>query len=123
MQTLEPLVLEINEQVKRQYEVYPYPDYSLFVPLRTQEAFASHSLFSGQLLKEQGIIPAVRGDRNSSILIAGSGDILPFVLSFWEPESSTIHALDLSERNIQRARLRSSFRPHHFRCALGVRAS
>ncbi|RZA14524.1 MAG: methyltransferase domain-containing protein [Proteobacteria bacterium] len=119
MQTLEPLVLEINEQVKRQYEVYPYPDYSLFVPLRTQEAFASHSLFSGQLLKEQGIIPAVRGDRNSSILIAGSGDILPFVLSFWEPESSTIHALDLSERSIQRARLRSSFRPHHFRWQVG----
>lgn len=115
----EPLVLEINEQVKRQYETYPYPDYSLFIPLRTQEAYASHSLFSGQLLKEQGITPAVRGESSSSILIAGSGDVLPYVLSFWEPETHTIHAVDLSEKNIQRARLRSTFRPHSFHWQAG----
>jgi hypothetical protein len=114
MQALEPLVLKINEDVKRQYEAYPYPDYSLFIPLRAQEAFASHSLFSGQLLRERGIIPAIRSDKNASILIAGSGDVLPFVLSFWEAESSTIYALDISEKNIQRARLRSIFRPHSF---------
>lgn len=114
MDVTEPLVLEINEQVKRQYETYPYPDYSLFVPLRTQEAYASHSLFSGQLLREQGLVPAVRAEEASSILIAGSGDILPFILSFWEPEGHTIHAIDLSERNIQKARLRSTFRPQSF---------
>lgn len=115
----EPLVLDINEQVKRQYEKYPYPDYSLFIPLRTQEAYASHSLFAGQLLKEKGITPAIRGAEKSSLLIAGSGDILPFVLSFWEPESTTIHALDLSENNIRRARFRSTFRPHSFHWEVG----
>ena len=115
----ESLALDINQRVKRQYETYPYPDYSLFIPLRTQEAYASHSLFAGQLLKEKGKIPAVRARDKAAILIAGSGDVLPFIVSFWEPESTTIHAIDLSESNIKRARFRSTFRPHNFDWQVG----
>lgn len=104
--------LDINARVKLQYEAYPYPDYSLYIPLRTQEAYASNSIFSAQLLKERGRIAPVIQQRTPRVLIAGSGDILPFILSFWEPESHQLHALDISEKNIQRARFRSVFRPH-----------
>lgn len=106
--------LEINNRVKLQYEAYPYPDYSLFIPLRSQEAYASNSIFSAQLLKERGRIAPAFQLKKPRILIAGSGDILPFVLSFWEPESHHIYALDISAKNIQRARLRSVLRPHAF---------
>ncbi len=102
---------KINADVKRQYEAYPYPDYSLFIPLRAQEAYASHSLFAGQLLKEKGMVPAIRSKKDSRMLIAGSGDVLPYVLSFWEPTSHRISSIDISRRNIERARFRSTFRP------------
>ncbi|MBC7660614.1 MAG: methyltransferase domain-containing protein [Chitinophagaceae bacterium] len=111
--------LDINSRVKIQYETYPYPDYSLFIPLRTQEAYASNSLFSAQLLKERGRAAPVFTRVDAPILIAGSGDILPFVLSFWEPITHPIFAIDISERNLQRARMRSFLRPHAFHWRAG----
>lgn len=116
---MESTALDINARVKLQYEAYPYPDYSLFIPLRTQEAYASHSIFCAQLLRERGRAAPALQLKNPRILIAGCGDILPFVLSFWEPESHHIHAVDLSERNIQRARFRSTLRPHAFHWQAG----
>ncbi|RZA15596.1 MAG: class I SAM-dependent methyltransferase, partial [Proteobacteria bacterium] len=113
------LSLDINTRVKMQYEAYPYPDYSLFIPLRNQEAYASHSLFAAQLLREKGRTAPVLTQAKAPILIAGCGDILPFVLSFWEPISHAIHAVDISERNIQRARFRSLLRPNTFYWQVG----
>ncbi len=106
--------LDISARVKLQYEEYPYPDYSFYIPLRTQEAYASHSLFSAHLAREKGLVAPVFELKDIRILIAGSGDILPFILSFWEPETHKLHAVDLSETNLRRARLRSVFRPHAF---------
>lgn len=111
--------LEINNRVKLQYEAYPYPDYSLFIPLRTQEAYASNSIFSAQLLKERGRIAPAFQLKNPRVLVAGSGDILPFVLSFWEPRSHHIYAVDISAKNIRRARMRSIFRPQAFHWQVG----
>jgi len=105
---------DITARVKLQYEEYPYPDYSLFIPLRTQEAYASHSLFSAQLCREKALSVPTLHHHDARVLIAGCGDILPFVLSFWEPETHHLHAVDLSENNLKRARQRSLFRPHPF---------
>ena len=47
-------VQSINQAVQGMYEAFPYPNYSLFVPLRWQEAYASGSLFALRLAQAKG---------------------------------------------------------------------
>ena len=54
---------DISARVKAQYEAFPYPNYSLLLPLRTQEAYASNSLFAARVLEQRGEIPALRPGR------------------------------------------------------------
>lgn len=103
---MESIQAGISARVKAQYEAYPYPNYNLCLPLRTQEAYASHSLFAARLLEQLGIGPAVRRDPSPRILLAGCGDIFPYMATFWEPRPHRLMAVDLSARNLARARLR-----------------
>ncbi len=100
------LGLPILDEVRKQYELHPFPHYSLFLPIRQQEAYASTALFATQLLREQGITPALDLYPEARILIAGCGDMFPSLLARWEPRSHRVDAIDLSTRNISRARLR-----------------
>lgn len=100
------LQTEISAKVKAQYEAFPYPDYPLGLPLRAQEAYASHSLFAARLLEQQGVVPALRREAAPRVLIAGCGDTYPYLATFWEPRSHRVTAMDLSAGNLRRARMR-----------------
>jgi SAM-dependent methyltransferase len=97
---------DISARVRAQYEAFPYPHYGLFMPLRLQEAYASHSLFAARLLEQQGRIPALRRRPAARVLLAGCGDTFPYLAAFWEPRRHGLAAVDLSARNLRRARMR-----------------
>lgn len=97
---------DINAQVKAQYEAFPYPNYPLLLPLRSQEAYASHSLFASRLLSQQGQIPATWCSPRPRIFLAGCGDVFPYMATFWEPRQHQLLAMDLSAASLRRARLR-----------------
>ncbi len=97
---------EISAQVKAQYEAFPYPNYPLLLPLRSQEAYASHSFFAARLLSQQGQIPATWRSPRPRILLAGCGDIFPYMATFWEPRPHQLIAMDLSAPSLRRAYLR-----------------
>ncbi len=94
----------INHAVARQYEAFPFPDYGLFLPLRWQEGYASHSMFAHAMARE------IRGSAHQrpkgGVLIAGCGDVFPSIVSHWEPRSLPIEALDLSATHLKRAKIR-----------------
>jgi len=96
----------LTSRVKTQYELFPYPHYPLFLPLRTQEAFASNSLFAARVLEQSGFVPAIRQDPKARVLLAGCGDIFPAMAMAWEPRGHPLTALDLSSASLRRARLR-----------------
>jgi SAM-dependent methyltransferase len=96
---------DLTARVRAQYEAYPYPAYGLFVPLRGQEAYASNSLFAARILEQRGREPALRRGR-ASVLLAGCGDVFPYLATFWEPRRHDLIAMDLSARSLRRARLR-----------------
>ena len=100
------LTAEIAARVRAQYEAYPYPAYGLCLPLRSQEAYASHSLFAARLLEQRGREPAARRAPAPAVLLAGCGDVFPYLATFWEPRRHRVLALDLSARSLWRARLR-----------------
>jgi SAM-dependent methyltransferase len=93
-------------RVRAQYEAYPYPAYGLFLPLRGQEAYASNSVFAARLMEQHGGEPALRRDPAPSVLLAGCGDVFPYLATFWEPRRHRLIALDLSAHSLRRARLR-----------------
>jgi SAM-dependent methyltransferase len=97
---------DLAERVRAQYEAFPYPDYSLLLPLRSQEAYASNSLFAARVLENQGGSPAIRWGGEGRILLAGCGDVYPFMAGRWEPRRHRLEAVDLSARSLRRARLR-----------------
>lgn len=96
----------ITARVRAQYEAFPYPNYGLFLPLRSQEAYASNSLFAARLLEQRGFVPAIRQSADPKVLLAGCGDVFPYLASHWEPRAHRLTALDLSGRSLRRARLR-----------------
>jgi SAM-dependent methyltransferase len=96
----------VTARVRAQYEAFPYPAYGLWLPLRGQEAYASHSLFAARLLEQQGREPALRRAERPAVLLAGCGDVFPYLATFWEPRRHRLVAADLSARSLRRARLR-----------------
>jgi len=97
---------DLVARVRAQYEAYPYPAYGLFLPLRGQEAYASNSLFAARLLEQRGLEPALRRAPAPAVLLAGCGDVFPYLATFWEPRRHDLIAMDLSARSLRRARLR-----------------
>jgi SAM-dependent methyltransferase len=102
---MHPAQTDISARVRAQYEAFPYPHYPILLPLSTQEAYASHSLFAARLLEQDGE-PALRRNGAARVLLAGCGDIFPYMASAWEPRAHGITAVDLSGRSLRRARLR-----------------
>jgi SAM-dependent methyltransferase len=103
---METPAADLAARVRAQYEAFPYPAYGLFLPLRGQEAYASHSLFAARLLEQRGQTPAARRLPAPAVLLAGCGDVFPYLASFWEPRRHRLIAMDLSARSLRRARLR-----------------
>jgi SAM-dependent methyltransferase len=97
----------ISAAVQAQYQTFPYPHYSLWLPLRTQEAFASHSGFVATLATALGHQPALGLQTHPKVLMAGCGDVFPYFLSRWEPATHRLFAVDLSSRSLARARFRT----------------
>ena len=93
----------LSARVRAQYEALPYPAYGLFLPLRTQEAYASHSLFAARLAEQCGRVPALRRSLRPEVLWAGCGDAFPYLAAHWEPRRHRLTALDISARSLRRA--------------------
>lgn len=95
------------------YEKFPYPSYPLFAGLRWQEGYLGASLFAARLYEatHAGARAAVR--HQPRILLAGCGEALPYVLRKMEPRAHKLTCVDLSQRSIQRAKIRlaTNFRP------------
>jgi SAM-dependent methyltransferase len=89
----------MSEPVRRHYEEYPYPHFSLLASLRRTDTYALNlaalwARFNGRLpLPEQ-----------QQILIAGCGCFSPYPFALSNPDCR-ITALDLSRRNLRRARV------------------
>jgi SAM-dependent methyltransferase len=96
----------VAARVRAQYEAFPYPAYGLWLPLRGQEAYASHSLFAARLLEQRGREPALRRAAAPAVLLAGCGDVFPYLAACWEPRRHRLIAADISARSLRRARLR-----------------
>ncbi|HET9239756.1 MAG TPA: methyltransferase domain-containing protein [Oligoflexus sp.] len=96
----------INAAVKGMYEAFPYPDYSLFIPLRWQEAYASGSLFAQGLVRQK-LGHNLLGEGRKRILIAGCGDVQAAIISRWEPRSHRMVGVDLSRPSLRKAKLRA----------------
>jgi SAM-dependent methyltransferase len=104
----EGAIQSINSAVQGMYEAFPYPDYSLFIPLRWQEAYASGSLFAQRLVQQKlGQTLLQKGSRR--ILIAGCGDVQAAIIGRWEPRSHQMVGVDLSRPSLRKARLRALF--------------
>ncbi len=101
----------VTARVQALYEAFPYPHYPLWAPLRWQDGYLSSLAFSRRLLADQilsaerthQIIPSKRTPR---ILLAGSGEALPYILGKFEPRHYQLTCLDISARSMRRARTR-----------------
>ena len=107
--------MSITNAVAKMYERYPYPNYPLLAKPKWQEGYLASSQLSGRLLYDlTGCSPAVHEKRTRSdsvsILLAGSGEILPYIMRKWEPKHHSILSVDLSNANLKRARFRSIFK-------------
>lgn len=89
----------MNERVRLHYEKYPYPHYSLLASVRRCDTYALNlesiwSRFNGELPPEE----------KNRLLLAGCGSFSPYPASLANPHAE-ITALDLSRRNLRRAKL------------------
>ncbi len=92
-------------QVQALYERHPYPHYPLWAKPLWADGYLGSSLFAGQLIL--GTAPDLKKPRN--FLSIGSGEILPYILRQWEPPSTHLHCVDLSQRSLSRAKFRTAF--------------
>lgn len=89
----------MSESVRRHYQLYPYPNYSLAASVRRCDTYAAHlsalwSRFNGELPP-----PPAR-----AMLIAGCGSFAPYPFALANP-GIPVTALDLSRQSLSRARL------------------
>lgn len=87
------------DDVRTHYERYPYPRYPLLASLRRCDTYALN--LSALWARFNGTLPPRDAQR---ILIAGCGSFSPYPFSLANPDIP-ITALDLSDRNLRRARL------------------
>jgi SAM-dependent methyltransferase len=104
---------EIHKRVGFMYENFPYPHYPLLLPLRWQDGYLASSQFVHRLLEAKGLAgyphePCAPGSPLSrKILVAGCGEVLPYILRSLEPENADLYCVDLSMKSLQRARIRT----------------
>ena len=102
-------ILDVLQKVAALYNRFPYPNYPLLARPRWQDGFLTSSYFAGRLCS-QGIHGHVtphapRGD----VLVAGCGEMLPYIIRKWEPAGATVVNVDLSRRSLGRGRIRTLF--------------
>lgn len=103
----------MSELVRRHYELYPYPHYPLLATIRRCDSYALN--LTALWARFNGELPPQAAKR---ILIAGCGSFAPYPFSMANPDAEII-ALDLSSRNIKRARMHCLLhgkRNVNFRC-------
>ncbi|MBF0297091.1 MAG: class I SAM-dependent methyltransferase [Oligoflexia bacterium] len=85
--------------VKKHYEDYPYPQYPLVSSIRKIDTYSLnvYSLWSYFNCKILRVRP--------NILLAGSGSFSPYPTAIANNDAEKIWALDLSKKNLRRARL------------------
>ncbi len=96
-----------NRAVAELYNRFPYPNYPLLARPRWQDGFLTSSFFAGRLAGQSRPgnkhVNSSRGD----VLVAGCGEILPYILRKWEPTDAHVVNVDLSRRSLNRARFRT----------------
>lgn len=103
----------IVRDVQRLYETFPYPHYPLLARPHYQDGYLAASQFAGHLYQNAtGHEAAIHRERGRlrpngrSVLVVGSGEILPYVIRKLEPSYHRLLCVDLSQRTIRRARFR-----------------
>jgi SAM-dependent methyltransferase len=100
----------ITKAVSEFYEEHPYPNYPLFAKPKIEDAYLSTAGFAKRLQFHSAPpnafqeIPAHKNAHR--ILLAGCGEILPYIIRRSEPITSHILAVDLSKQSLRRARFR-----------------
>jgi len=89
----------MSDMVRQHYELYPYPHYPLLAAIRRCDTYVLN--LTALWTRFNGVLPPWTAKR---ILIAGCGSFAPYPFSLANPDAD-ITALDLSSRNIRRARL------------------
>ena len=87
------------DDVRKHYELYPYPRYPLLASVRRCDTYALN--LTALWTRFNGTLPPHDAQR---LLIAGCGSFSPYPFSLANPDIP-ITALDLSARTIRRARL------------------
>lgn len=82
------------------YNLFPYPNYPLWLPLNWKQAYLNRAGFSWSLANYR---PSKQTTR---ILIAGCGDTSAYIHRKLEPSSHVLDACDLSKRNLSRSKIR-----------------
>jgi 2-polyprenyl-3-methyl-5-hydroxy-6-metoxy-1,4-benzoquinol methylase len=104
---------DIAAAVTRLYEAFPYPHYPLLGRPLWQDGYLTPSKFAARLFEDltgqEASINTARGQfvrQGRTILVAGSGEILPYVIRKNEPAAHRLLCVDLSQRSLNRARFR-----------------
>jgi len=101
----------IAANVRRLYERYPYPHYPLLATPRLAEAWLISSAFATRLNRSGSAVGTPRvlthNPLPEHVLIAGSGEILPWIVRRWERNTTRVTAVDLSGQSLRRARFRT----------------
>jgi SAM-dependent methyltransferase len=107
----------ILTRVKEQYERFPYPGYPLWAAPRWQEGYLVSSTTAAVLAaNHQNQVLCRSTDSKRKIAILGCGDVLPYLATKWENGRTLLDAVDLSQKNLTRARIRNALSPQgcHF---------
>lgn len=113
MSTKATTIAPMELAVRRMYEAFPYPHYPLIGKPRWQDGYLASSKFAGRLFEDLlGREAAINGPvgpflrHPRTILVAGAGEALPYVLRKIEPRQHRLLCVDLSRRSLRRARFR-----------------
>ncbi len=96
----------ISNNVKSLYESHPYPHYPLLFRPQWHQSVYNSSYFAHALSMHQGIKSYSGALRRKNILLAGSGEIQPYVMRKWEPAHHQLFCVDLSSASLKRAKMR-----------------
>ena len=102
---------QITGQVRKLYDKYPYPNYPLMARFKWQDGYLSTSLFSSALSRDHFNASVGPAGQCGRVLLAGCGEILPYIIRKNEPNCTSMACVDLSDHSLRRARLRNLFTP------------
>lgn len=120
---MKQLSQQIAASVTELYERYPYPMYPLLAKPLWQEGYLTPSKFAAKLFEDltgqEAAINTARGQfvkQSRTILVAGAGEVLPYVIRKNEPSAHKMLCVDLSQHSLRRAqwRLLGNLRPTQF---------